>query len=270
MNNNLGDINFTDYLSDDEPICYDNNKEFKNNNNIKNNNKHVINSIDNDFMSLDETEENKKIITNIFDDTFIVAQYKFNQLEIKKKYDILEEVSKVYKSIFNIFNWYKSVINKIENELDDFSKDYNIQKLNQTTFSISNMIKVLFIKNYDVHSLFIINTDDDIKKGYYISQNYNKMLTTNKNLDIKFYYIDSIKFYDIQDNIFKLSIFNENLKEYILTIGDNFNIATDNFDLYQMINKLYNNIEEYKNYFKLKYSDVISVMNSIAILIQNY
>ena len=69
---------------------------------------------------------------------------------------------------------YKAIasLNKIECELDYHSFSENKTNLIQSTLNISNMVKVLFIKNYDVHSLFIVNTDSDLKKGYYITQNY--------------------------------------------------------------------------------------------------
>ena len=241
--NKLGDINFTDYCSDDDDIVFNNDKDYK---------KKIIESKEDDLFSDEHVISiNDKFILNNYDETFSDAQYKFNQLEIKKKYDILESIAKVYKSMYNLLIWYKNVLLKIETELDEFTVDSNKNNLISSTNTISNMIKVLFIKNYDIHSLFIINQDEELKKGYYISQNYNKMLTTNKNLDIKFYYIDSIKFYEIKNSVFKFSLINEDMKEYIIKIGHNYSEGKTNYELYEIINKIYCNIEKYKDFLEL-------------------
>ena len=171
----------------------------------------------------------------------------------------------------NLLEWYRQILKNIECKLDHTDLCTSINELNQSTTSISNMIKVLFIKNYDVHSLFVVNYEDTCNKGYYVTQNYNKMLTCNKNLDIKFYYIDSVKFYDIKNSVFKMSFINECGEEYkTIKLGDIYNCAKSDHDLYILINNVYAHIEVSMSFIKSKYTNSITILNSLAILLQNY
>ena len=122
-----------------------------------------------------------------------------------------------------------------------------------------------------VHSLFVINNEISLKKGYNISQNYNKIMTTNDNLNISFYYIDAVKFYNLVNSIFKFSLINDSGIEYnIFQIGENYDSSNDKNELLDLINRVYSNIENIINVFNTKYIDIITVINSLSILLSNY
>ena len=285
MSCKLGNLNLNEYLSDDD-CDYNNDNEFENvvvksrscTNPVVQNKCPVVENdctkTDDVFSDCEQNVTGGNFIINrdICDqECFAKSQYKYNKIELQKKYDIIEEVSKTYKSMVNLLEWYRQILKNIECKLDHTDLCTSINELNQSTTSISNMIKVLFIKNYDVHSLFVVNYEDTCNKGYYVTQNYNKMLTCNKNLDIKFYYIDSVKFYDIKNSVFKMSFINECGEEYkTIKLGDIYNCAKSDHDLYILINNVYAHIEVSMSFIKSKYTNSITILNSLAILLQNY
>ena len=113
-----------------------------------------------------------------------------------------------------------------------------------------------FTKNFDIHSLFIVNDETTTNKGYYIYQNYNKIVSINNNYDTKFYYVDAIKFYKIFNGIFKFSLINELENEYItLVIGENYDSCNNEDEILVLIKKVYLNIDTIIKTFNTKYID---------------
>ena len=235
-----------------------------------------------DTYELDSDEEFVTIPNEIFkkkpkkkkqdnDCNYNKLQHKFIKSKLQQRHGLLNEISKVYKGICNLMEWYRKIIEKIQDDLCINDYKINLLKLIQSTLTMASSIKVLFDKNFGYNSVFIISNEDSNSKGYYITHNSNRVLTSGDNISTKLFYVDGIKFYDCKKGLFKFSLLDGCCEEYIvIKLGAKYTSASDNSELNCLLDKVFHRIDKSYEVFNAKYVNVIGVLNSLAILIQNY
>ena len=191
-------------------------------------------------------------------------QQDFTKLQITEKHDILDEISKIYKSFDDLMSWYKSSLKNINDNLTCETLEISIDKLKQSTTIISNIVKISFMKKYGINPLFLINNGKIKQHGYTVSYEDN----TSSGSVINLYFVNAINFYEIENSTFKFSLIDEQCNEYeILQIGENYCDCNDVSEALEKINIVYGNVDKILKIFNKKYDDIKIIMQSLKILL---
>ena len=225
----------------------------------------IINTVQNDLFT-----ENSKL--SDIQSTYNKMQKHLTKLIITEKYEILSEISKIYSSICNIMDWYCDSFEKIKSGYDSCDSKTNYNKASRLTITISNVIKLSFLKKYGINSIFNISYEDhDLYRGEYVSYDDRRNITSDCINIVKLYYVHGIKIYNIKDNVFKFSLIGLDCQEeHLFEIGSNFLLEDDKTEFFTKIDDAKSKSCVIYDYFKKESGYVDTISDSLSLLLKNY
>ena len=220
---------------------------------------------DNTQMNIYDNEKKNQELQN----KYAKIQQDFTKLQIIEKHDILDEISKIYKSFNDLMSWYKTSLKSISDNLTCESLETSIDKLKQSTPIISNIVKISFMKKYGINPLFLINNGEVTQYGYTVSYEDKNNISSTGNV-INLYFVNAINFYKIENSIFKFSLIDKGKNHHVLQIGENYDESDDVSETLEKINNVYDNINKILKTFNKKYDDIKIIMQSLKILLNTF